>query len=57
MMSTDLTNHSFKVVTGNKSNLFHFESGYQSKIFRVVLSDRQIHWNSIHTDKETVFVV
>ena len=38
MMSTNLTSHSFKVVTCNKSFLFHFESGYQSKIFRVVLS-------------------
>ena len=57
MMFTNLINHSFKVVTGSKSSLFHFESGYQSKSFRVVLSDRQIHWNSIHTDKETVFVL
>ena len=56
MISTNLTNRSFKVVTGNKSYLFHFESGYQSKSFRVVLSDKQIHWNSIHTDKEKVFV-
>ena len=52
MMRTNSTNHSFKVVTGNKSSLFHFESGYQSKIFLEVLSDSQIHWNSIHTDKE-----
>ena len=52
MMSTNLTNHSFKVVTDNKSSLFHFESSYQSESFRVVLSDRQIHWNSIHTGKE-----
>ena len=57
MMSTNLTSHSFKVVTGNKSSLFHFESDYQSKSFRVVQPDRQIHWNSIHTDNEKVFVV
>ena len=50
MMSTNLTNNSIKVVTGNKSSIFHFESDYQSKSFRVVLSDRQIYWNSIHSD-------
>ena len=52
MMSMSLTSHSFKVVTGNKPSLFHFEFGYQSKSYRVVLSDKQIHWNSIHTYKE-----
>ena len=56
MMSVNLINHLFKVVTGSKTSLFHFESGYQSERFRVVLPDKQIYWNSIHTDKEIVFV-
>ena len=57
MMSTNLMNHLLKVFTGSESSLFHLESGYQSGSFQVVQSDRQIHWNRIHTDKETVFVV
>ena len=57
MMSTNLTENLFKVISGNKSSVFHFKSGNQSERFRVVLFDRQIHWNSIHTDTETVFVV
>ena len=57
MMPTNLTNNLFKVITGNKSSVIHFKSGNQSESFRVVLSDRQIHWNSIYTNKETVFVV
>ena len=57
MRFTNLINHLLKVVTGNKSSVFHFEFDYQSESFLVVLSDRQIHWNSIHIDKETIFVV
>ena len=33
MMSTNLTNYSFKVVTGNKSSLFHFEPAINQKVF------------------------
>ena len=49
-MFVNLINHLFKAVTGSKSSSFHFEFGYQSKSFRVVLSDRQIRLNSIHSD-------
>ena len=56
MMFANLISHLFKVVSGSKYSLFHFQSGYQSEGFRVVLPDRPIHWNRIHTDKEIVFV-
>ena len=57
MMFVNLIKHFFKVIIGSKSALFHFESVCHSESFRVVLPDRQIYWNSIHIDKETVFVV
>ena len=57
MMFMNLINHLFNVVTGSKFSLFHFESVYQSERFRVVIPDRPIYWDRIHTDKETFFVV
>ena len=57
MMSMNLINHLFNVVTGSKLLLFHFEYVYQPERFRVVIPDRPIYWDRIHTDKEIVFVV
>ena len=57
MMSMNLINHLFNVVTGSKFLLFHFEYVYQPERFRVVIPDRPIYWDRIHTDKEIVFVV